>query len=124
MHRALLRADLVAAAAVALLWALTPNVVTTVLLFSAAASVAAARTLWGTAHGFAVAPARRLELEPYEQAPELGYLVGSAGGGLALAAGGFPLVGLVFGALFAAAALPHLRRAQGRRHGARRLALA
>jgi predicted MFS family arabinose efflux permease len=120
-----LRADLAAAAAVALLWAVTPNVVTTVLLFSAAASVAAARTLWGTSHGFEVAPARKLELGAVRAgSSELGYLVGSAAGGLALATGGFPLVGLVFGALFAAAALPHVLRVPHRRQGARRLALA
>jgi DHA1 family inner membrane transport protein len=118
-HRALVRGDVAAAVAVALLWAVTPNLITTVLFFSVAAYAAAARTLWGTSYGFVVAGERKLEAGAARAVTnQLGYLVGSALGGAALATGGYALMGLVFAALFAAAALPHVcltrRRCAGR----------
>jgi predicted MFS family arabinose efflux permease len=41
-------------------------------------------------------------------ANQLGYLLGAAAGGLALALGGFPALGLTLAALFAAAVLVHV----------------
>jgi predicted MFS family arabinose efflux permease len=37
-----------------------------------------------------------------------GYFVGAAVGGIALASGGYSLVGIAFAALFVGAAIPHL----------------
>jgi MFS transporter, DHA1 family, inner membrane transport protein len=118
-RRALVRGDIAAAAAVALLWAVTPSLVTTVVFFCVAAYAAAARTLWGTSYGFVVAGERKLEAGALRAVTtQLGYLFGSLLGGVALAMGGYRLMGLVFAALFAAAAVPHLcltaRRCAGR----------
>lgn len=120
LRLALVRADVAAAAGVLLLWAITPNMGVTVVLFAAAAYAAAARTLWGTSYGFVVSGERKLEAGAVRAvATQLGYLIGSLLGGLALMTGGYALMGLVFAALFAAAALPHLcvstRACQGRR---------
>ena len=123
-RRALVRGDLAAAAGVGLLWAATPNLATTVLLFCAAAYAAAARTLWGTSYGFVVAGERKLEAGALRAvATQLGYLIGSLLGGIALATGGYDLMGLVFAGLFAAAALPHLCLSASRCAGRGRLSL-
>ena len=116
---ALVRGDLAAAVGVALLWAITPNLAVTVALFCAAAYVAAARTLWGTSYGFVIAGERKLEAGALRAvATQLGYLIGSSLGGLALATGGYEVMGVVFAGLFAAAAVPHVclsaRRCAGR----------
>jgi predicted MFS family arabinose efflux permease len=118
-RRALIYGDLAAAAAIALLWAVTPSLALTVALFGVAASAAAARTLWGTSYGFLLAGERKLEAGALRAvATQLGYLIGSGLGGVALATGGYPLMGVVFACLFAAAALPHVclpaRRCAGR----------
>jgi predicted MFS family arabinose efflux permease len=118
-RRALVRGDIAAAAGIALLWAFTPNLAVTFVLFCAAAYAAAARTLWGTSYGFLVAGERKLEAGALRAvATQLGYLIGSLLGGVALATGGYELMGVVFAGLFAAAALPHVcltaRRCPGR----------
>jgi predicted MFS family arabinose efflux permease len=122
-RRALAGGDLAAAAAVALLWAVRPNLAVTVALFCAAAYAAAARTLWATAYGFVVAREQELEAGAVRAvAQQLGYVLGSLLGGLALATGGYTLMGAVFGGLFFAAALPHLASLHGRaRPGSRPL---
>jgi DHA1 family inner membrane transport protein len=123
-HRALVRGDIAAAAGVALLWAVRPSLVTTVLFFCVAAYAAAARTLWGTSYGFVVAGERKLEAGAVRAvANQLGYLIGSALGGVALATGGYALMGLVFAGLFAAAALPHVCLTRNRCTGRGRLSL-
>jgi MFS transporter, DHA1 family, inner membrane transport protein len=123
-RRALVRGNLAAAAGVALLWAVTPNLATTVALFFAAAYAAAARSLWGATYGFVVARERKLEAGALRAvATQLGYLLGSVLGGVALATGGYAVMGLVFAALFVASALPHLRLAAARRASGGRLAL-
>jgi len=109
LRLALVRADLAAAAGVLLLWAVTPSIAITVVVFAATAYAAAARTLWGTSYGFAVAGERKLEAGAVRAvASQLGYLLGSLLGGLALWTGGYALMGVVFAALFAGAALPHV----------------
>jgi MFS transporter, DHA1 family, inner membrane transport protein len=124
MRRSLVRGDLAAAAGVGLLWAVTPNLVTTVALFCVAAYAAAARTLWGTSYGFVVAGERKLEAGAMRAvATQLGYLTGSVLGGIALATGGYEAMGLVFAGLFGAAALPHLCLSARRCAGRRRLSL-
>jgi DHA1 family inner membrane transport protein len=118
-RRALVRGDVAAAAGVGLLWIATPTLALTVVLFCVAAYAAAARTLWGTSYGFVVAGDRKLEAGAMRAVTtQVGYLVGSLLGGVALATGGYDLMGLVFAGLFATAALPHLclsaRRCAGR----------
>ncbi len=109
LRRALARSNVAAAAAVSLTWLVTPNVVVTLVLFSFAAAVVAARTVVGTAQGFALAGDRRLEVGAARAAfTHAGYLAGSFVGGAALAGGGFPAVGVVFGLLFLGATAPYL----------------
>lgn len=124
LRRALVRADLGAGVGVLLLWAVAPTIAVTVVIFCAAASAAAARTLWGTSYGFVIAGERKLEAGAVRAvATQLGYLIGSLLGGLALAVGGYALMGPVFAALFAAAALPHLCLTARACQGTRRLGL-
>jgi predicted MFS family arabinose efflux permease len=99
----------VAAAAVALTWVITPNVLVTLALFSFAAVVVAARTVVGTAYGFVLAGDRKLEVGAARAAiTHAGYLAGSFVGGAALAAGGHAAIGVAFGLLFLAASAPYL----------------
>ena len=105
---AIVRGDLAAAAALMALWTLTPNLAASFALFCVAGYIAAARTVAGTSYGFAVAPNRTLEVGAVRSVTtQLGYLLGSVVGGLALAVGGYAAVGVAFAALFAAAAIPY-----------------
>jgi predicted MFS family arabinose efflux permease len=109
VRRALARGNVVAAAAVALTWVITPNVLVTLALFSFAAVVVAARTVVGTAYGFVLAGERKLEIGAARAAiTHAGYLAGSFVGGAALAAGGHAAIGVAFGLLFLAASAPYL----------------
>ena len=119
LRRALARGNFVAAALVAITWIITPHLLVTVALFSLAAAVVAARTVTGTAYGFALAGERKLEVGAARAAiTHAGYLAGSLLGGLALATGGHAAVGVAFGLLFLAASAPHLTawRARCRQH--------
>lgn len=108
-RRAMLEGTVGAAVAVALTWALTPPVGVTLLLFAAAAFVAATRTVAGTVYGFQVSGDLGREVGSIRAATsEVGYLVGSVLGGLALAAGGFSALAVVFGGLFLASTLPYV----------------
>jgi DHA1 family inner membrane transport protein len=108
-RRALARANVAAAALVALTWVMTPNVVVTLGLFSVAAAVVGARTVVGTAYGFALAGERKLEVGAARAViSHAGYLGGSFVGGAALAIGGHAAVGVAFGMLFLAATVPYL----------------
>jgi DHA1 family inner membrane transport protein len=105
----MLEASLAAAVAVALTWAVTPDVVTTLVLFSAAAFMAAARTVFGTVYGFQVAgEADRAVGAVRAVTTQLGYLVGSLVGGVALAVGGFDALAVAYGGLFVAAVAPYV----------------
>ena len=80
------------------------------LLFGALSFLAGGRTLAGGARGLNLAPELRLGVTGVRTAAiQFGSFVGAAVGGMALALGGFTAAGLAFAALFAAAALPHLR---------------
>ena len=108
LRRGLARANIVAAAAIAATWILTPNVFVTLAIFAAAGVVVAARTVIGTMYGFALAGERKLEVGAARAAiTHIGYLVGSALGGLAFAVGGRDAVGLAFSVLFLVAAMPY-----------------
>jgi MFS transporter, DHA1 family, inner membrane transport protein len=108
LRRALARSNLAAAAAVSVTWVVTPNVVVTLVVFSFAAVVVAARTVVGTAQGFALAGERKLEVGAARAALTHGYLAGSFVGGAALALGGFTAVGAAFGLLFVGASGPYV----------------
>jgi predicted MFS family arabinose efflux permease len=118
-RRTLARANVAAAALVALTWVLTPNVVVTLGLFSLAAAVVGARTVVGTSYGFALAGEGKLEVGAARAVTtHVGYLAGSFVGGAALAAGGHAAVGVAFGLLFLGATVPYLSaRASLNRHG-------
>lgn len=108
LRRALARSNLVAAAAIAATWILTPNVFVTAGLFSAAAAVVAARTVVGTAYGFGLAGERKLEVGAARAVTtHAGYLIGSLVGGAALAVAGRQGVGVAFALLFVAAGVPY-----------------
>lgn len=100
---------LTAAVGVALLGTVRPSLAVTTALFAALGLVNGGRTLAGSAFGLGAAPERRLEVMGVRAAAtQFGYLLGAAGGGLALALQGYEALGLVFGLLFAAAALSQL----------------
>jgi MFS transporter, DHA1 family, inner membrane transport protein len=109
LPRALARTNVAAAAAVALVWAITPNVAVTMILFSIAAVSVAARTVVGTAHGFALAGEHKFEVGAARAViTDAAYLAGSFLGGAALAVGGHVAMGVAFGLLFLAAMSPYL----------------
>jgi predicted MFS family arabinose efflux permease len=88
-----------------------PGPVTSTLLFAALVLVAGARGIAGGAFGLGAAPAEKVSIGSIRSgAVQLGYLVGAAGGGLALQLGGYPAVGIVLAGFFAAAAAPYLTR--------------
>jgi len=91
------------------MWLVTPHLLVTLLLFASTSVIVAARTVTGTAYGFALAGERKLELGAARAAlSHAGYLAGSLLGGLALAAGGHAPVGAAFGLLFLAATIPYV----------------
>jgi predicted MFS family arabinose efflux permease len=109
LRRGLARANVVAAAAIAATWIVTPNVFVTLSLFAAAGVVVAARTVIGTTYGFELAGERKLEVGAARAAiTHLGYLVGSLLGGVAFALGGRAAAGVAFGLLFLVAATPYV----------------
>ncbi len=74
-------------------------------LFAVAAFLGGARTLLGNAFGLQAAPERRVAVMATRAAAnQFGYFVGSAVGGIALAAAGYPGLAIVLGLLFVAAA--------------------
>ena len=90
-RRAMLEASVAASVAVALTWAFTPPVEFTVLLFAAAAFVAATRTVAGTVYGFQVSGDFGREVGSIRAATnQIGYLVGSLLGDSRSQSAGFP----------------------------------
>lgn len=105
--RLLVRLALALAVSVPLFGAVRPGLVVSATLLAVSAFVAGGRTLIANAFGLEVVPeCRRAVMAARAAATQLGYFVGSAAGGIALAAGGYEALGLVLGCLFAAAALP------------------
>lgn len=108
-RRAMLEGSVAASIAVALTWAVTPGIAVTAVLFAVTAGLAAMRTVAGTVFGFATAGELGREVGVVRATTtQLGYLIGSLVGGLALATGGFALLSIAFGGLFLAATLPYL----------------
>jgi predicted MFS family arabinose efflux permease len=95
------------------------------LIFAAAAFVAGGRTLVGSAVGLEATPERRRAvMGARAAAAQLGYFLGSAFAGGALAAGGYPIFGLALALLFLVSALPFLVHFEGRSDTTLRAALA
>jgi predicted MFS family arabinose efflux permease len=100
---------LTAAAVTVTFGAVRPGTVASALVFGALAFLSGGRTLAGSALGLGAAHECRVTLMGVRTATvQFGYLLGGALGGLALAVGGYEAFGAVLGALFAAAAVPHL----------------
>jgi predicted MFS family arabinose efflux permease len=98
-----------AAATVAVLGAVRPSAWFSLAVFSLISFLAGGRTLAGSARGLDLAPELRLGVTGVRTAAlQLGYFLGAAVGGIALAGGGYTALGLAFAALFVAAAIPHL----------------
>jgi predicted MFS family arabinose efflux permease len=115
-HVLLVRLSVVLALGVALFGIVRPALPVSAALFAATAFVAGGRTLIGSAVGLEAAPERRLAvMGARAAAAQLGYFLGSAAAGGALAAGGYPGFGLALAALFLLSAVPFsveaLRRA-------------
>jgi predicted MFS family arabinose efflux permease len=105
----LIALPLAAAVTVALLGALRPSVWFSLACFSALAFIAGGRTLAGSARGLGLAPELRLGVTGVRAAAiQLGYFVGAALGGAALASGGYVALGLAFAGLFVGASIMHL----------------
>jgi predicted MFS family arabinose efflux permease len=98
-----------AAVTVALLGAWRPSLWVSLVLFSLLCFIAGGRTLAGSARGLGLAQELRLGVTGVRTAAiQSGYFVGAAIGGIALATGGYALLGAAFAGLFVAAAIPHL----------------
>jgi predicted MFS family arabinose efflux permease len=98
-----------AAVTVALLGAVRPSLWVSLALFSLLCFIAGGRTLAGSARGLGLAQELRLGVTGVRTAAiQSGYFVGAAVGGIALATGGYALLGAAFAGLFVAAAIPHL----------------
>ena len=108
--RALLIAlPLAAAGAICVVCSIRPSTWFSLVCFSALAFIAGGRTLAGGARGLGLAPELRLGVTGVRAAAiQLGYFVGAAVGGVALAWGGYPGMGFAFAALFVGGAVPHL----------------
>lgn len=110
----LVRLSLVLALGVALFGIVRPALPVSAVLFAAAAFVAGGRTLIGSAVGLEATPERRLAvMGARAAAAQLGYFVGSAAAGAALAAGGYPAFGAALAGLFLVSAVPFLVDARG-----------
>ena len=108
-RRLLVGLALAAAATVAVLGAVRPSVWFSLGMFALLSFIAGGRTLAGSARGLDLAPELRLGVTGVRTAAlQLGYFVGAAIGGFALASGGYTALGLAFAALFVGAAVPHL----------------
>ena len=100
---------LAGAAGMIVFGAVRPSIVVSAIVFAALAFVMAARTLSGSVLGLELAPDKRLAVMGLRAAGlQFGYLVGSAAGGLALAAGGYSALGVLLGTLCLAAAATYV----------------
>jgi predicted MFS family arabinose efflux permease len=97
------------AVAVLALGGLRPHAVVTLALLAAMAFTNGRRSMVASTLGMHATPDDRLTVMSMRAAAnQLGYLLGAATGGLALALGGFPALGVALAAMFTAAAVIHL----------------
>lgn len=107
-----------AAGLVVVLGVWRPALWVSAVTFAALAFVGAGRTIAGSALGLEVCSARRtFAMRIRAAATQFGYLLGTVAGGLALAAGGYPALGVTLGALFLLASLPHAQALRSLRGG-------
>jgi predicted MFS family arabinose efflux permease len=98
----------VAAVIVTVFGVYRPSLPVSAAILALLAFIVAARTIAGSALGLEVCSERRVfAMRIRTAATQFGYLLGSAIGGVALAAGGYAALGIAFGVLFALSALPH-----------------
>ena len=98
----------IAALLAALFGAYRPGLAFSAVALAVLAFFSAARTIAGSALGLELRPERRVfAMRIRTAANQFGYLLGSALGGLALAAGGYAALGATFGVLFLLSALPY-----------------
>jgi predicted MFS family arabinose efflux permease/ribosomal protein S18 acetylase RimI-like enzyme len=104
-----LATSVVGAVADALVWAFTPAVAVTLVVFAISGAMVATRTVTATIYGFSVAGDLGREVAAARAVTtQLGYLVGSLAGGAAFALGGFPALAVAFGGLLLASTLPYV----------------
>jgi predicted MFS family arabinose efflux permease len=108
-HTLLVRLSLALAVGVALLGIVRPALPVSAAIFAATGFIAGGRTLISSVVGLDSAPERRLAvMGARAAAAQLGYFLGSAAAGGALATGGYPAFGLGLGFLLLLSALPFL----------------
>lgn len=123
-HALLVRLSLALAVGVVLLGTVRPALPVSAAIFAATGFIAGGRTLISSAVGLDSAPERRLAvMGARAAAAQLGYFLGAAAAGGALAVGGYPGLGLGLGFLLLLSALPFLVDARART-GSIRAALA
>jgi predicted MFS family arabinose efflux permease len=111
----LARLSLALGVGVVLLGAVRPALPVSAVIFAATGFAAGGRTLIGSAVGLEAAPERRRAvMGARTAAQQLGYFLGSAAAGGALAAGGFAMFGGALALLFVASAVAFLVDAPGR----------
>jgi MFS transporter, DHA1 family, inner membrane transport protein len=104
----LIACSLAGAVLVALFGTVRPSLAVSVAIFAGLGFVGGARTLAGAGYGLVVGPQHRLAVMGVRaSATQVGYLVGSAAGGLALAVSGYGALGLLLAAFFAGAAVAY-----------------
>ena len=102
------------AAAVLALGAVRIDVAVTIAVLATMAFVNGRRTMVASALGMDTASEDRVAVMSLRAAAnQFGYLLGAAAGGLALALGGFSLLGVTLAALFLTAALVHVPSPMG-----------
>jgi predicted MFS family arabinose efflux permease len=100
------------AGAVIMLGAVRPTAAVTLALLAAMSFVNGWRSMVASALGMDSAPEDKLAVMAMRAAAnQFGYLLGAAAGGLALAAGGFPALGLAFAVMFVLAIVVHVTAA-------------
>jgi DHA1 family inner membrane transport protein len=100
---------LAAAMLTALFGIVRPGAAASTAILALLVLVACTRTVAGSALGLQSAGERRLPAMGVRAATgQFGYLIGAAVGGIALAAGGYELLGVSLSALFALGTVPHL----------------
>ena len=100
---------LAAATVTALFGTMRPGLAVSTTIFTLLVLVATTRAVAGSTFALYVTPSRRLAVMGVRaSANQLGYLLGAGLGGVALAAGGYPVLYLTLGGLFAVGTLPHI----------------
>jgi MFS transporter, DHA1 family, inner membrane transport protein len=84
-----------------------PGALASTLCFAALCLVAGARQYLGSMVGLGLAGDRNTAMAVRAAAGQAGWIVGAAAGGAALAAAGYPGLGVVLGVLFTASAIPY-----------------